>query len=567
MSVYVAGNVMCTVRNNGDSRSVDQSSEWQPFLNLLKQPLNEATQRSNISVPFAHMDRRQGTWAFDSPPHGNHQTVGRWLAPPKDYSPLGFSTSVPGNLAELEGATSASVPDTTDISPAEAWKPATSELYFLGPPPFFANATLSPRLPLFISRFPPVLALSSWRKHAQHERSGYVSFAAKSFARWWRNSFYGSQSFWLFLYFSFNLLLTLSNKSVMTTFPFPYSLTAIHALCSSFGGYILRRRGLYNPRRLNIRDELVLAAFSVLYSVNVAVSNVSLHLVTVPFHQVVRAATPIFTLFLSSLLLGKRTNTYKHITLVPVIIGVGVATYGDYYFTWWGFCLTMLGTFLASLKTIYTNVLQSSGTPSVLRKDEGSHYRSIFASSQSFQTSWLSIRRRNILPPSLNLHPLDLLTRMSPMAFIQCVIYAQLSGELSRLQRLSMSPLVSADNSHQGYINTRPQNSTLLGCPDLGPSDSRGVETSQLLVLLINGCVAFGLNVVSFTANGKVGSLSMTVAANVKQVLTILFAVSLFGLQITPTNAMGISITLAGGAWYAWAEYTSKRAPALATSQ
>lgn len=172
----------------------------------------------------------------------------------------------------------------------------------------------------------------------------------------------------------------------------------------------------------------------------------------------------------------------------------------------------MLGTFLASLKTIYTNVLQSSGTPSVLRKDEGSHYRSIFASSQSFQTSWLSIRRRNILPPSLNLHPLDLLTRMSPMAFIQCVIYAQLSGELSRLQRLSMSPLVSADNSHQGYINTRPQNSTLLGCPDLGPSDSRGVETSQLLVLLINGCVAFGLNVVSFTANGKVGSLSMTVA-------------------------------------------------------
>lgn len=276
---------MCTVRNNGDSRSVDQSSEWQPFLNLLKQPLNEATQRSNISVPFAHMDRRQGTWAFDSPPHGNHQTVGRWLAPPKDYSPLGFSTSVPGNLAELEGATSASVPDTTDISPAEAWKPATSELYFLGPPPFFANATLSPRLPLFISRFPPVLALSSWRKHAQHERSGYVSFAAKSFARWWRNSFYGSQSFWLFLYFSFNLLLTLSNKSVMTTFPFPYSLTAIHALCSSFGGYILRRRGLYNPRRLNIRDELVLAAFSVLYSVNVAVSNVSLHLVTVPVRK------------------------------------------------------------------------------------------------------------------------------------------------------------------------------------------------------------------------------------------------------------------------------------------
>lgn len=39
--------------------------------------------------------------------------------------------------------------------------------------------------------------------------------------------------------------------------------------------------------------------------------------------------------------------------------------------------------------------------------------------------------------------------------------------------------------------------------------------------IFFNGAVAFGLNVVSFTANKKAGALTMDVAANVKQVLTI----------------------------------------------
>ena len=47
--------------------------------------------------------------------------------------------------------------------------------------------------------------------------------------------------------------------------------------------------------------------------------------------------------------------------------------------------------------------------------------------------------------------------------------------------------------------------------------------------------------------------------ANVKQVLTILFSVSLFNLTITATNALGITLTLAGGAWYAWVEYEEKQ--------
>lgn len=52
--------------------------------------------------------------------------------------------------------------------------------------------------------------------------------------------------------------------------------------------------------------------------------------------------------------------------------------------------------------------------------------------------------------------------------------------------------------------------------------------------------------------------MSCCCIANVKQVLTVVFAVFIFDLNITALNALGILVTLAGGAWYAYVEYFEK---------
>ncbi|KLO10773.1 TPT-domain-containing protein [Schizopora paradoxa] len=337
-------------------------------------------------------------------------------------------------------------------------------------------------------------------------------------------SLYDSQLAWLTLYFFTNLGLTLYNKLVLVRFPFPYTLTALHALCGSIGGYVLVECEVFEPRKLSTRETVVLFAFSVLYTVNIAVSNLSLGLVTVPFHQVVRAATPIFVMGLSAVLFRKRFTTKKLISLLPVIAGVGFATFGDYYFTTWGLILTLLGTVLAALKTVFTNVLQSP-PPSFSSTTRLTSNSSSNSEKQPSSTTLLSTSSPSLSSTRLQLHPLDLLTRMSPLAFIQCVLVAFLSGELERVRLYS----------------------------------AREMSKARAGALLANGVLAFALNVVSFTANKRVGPLSMTVAANVKQVLTILFAVSLFDLTITPVNGLGIALTLLGGAWYASVEYREKR--------
>lgn len=151
-----------------------------------------------------------------------------------------------------------------------------------------------------------------------------------------------------------------------------------------------------------------------------------------------------------------------------------------------GFFLTVLGAVLASIKTIVTNRVQVG---------------------------------------RLKLNPLDLLFRMSPLAFVQCIVYAYVTGELEKVREFS----------------------------------SENMTYSLASTLLFNGLIAFGLNIVSFTANKKTSALTMTVAGNVKQVLSIILSVVIFDYTINSTNAFGILLTLFGGGWYGFVELSLKR--------
>ncbi|GAA5861571.1 hypothetical protein JCM3774_002630 [Rhodotorula dairenensis] len=299
---------------------------------------------------------------------------------------------------------------------------------------------------------------------------------------------------WLVLYFMFNLGLTLFNKLVLQGFPFAWTLTAIQMLSGTIGTQIALHRGAFTQAHLTTKENGIMIMFSGLYTINIAVSNLSLGLVSVPFHQVVRAMTPLFTIMLSMVLFRKRHSRQTYLSLIPVVAGVAFATYGDYSFTAWGFILTLTGAILASLKTIITNRVQVG---------------------------------------RLKLHPLDLLVRMSPLAFMQCVFFGWWSGELERVR--------------------------VYGATEM--------TRQKAIALAINGAIAFGLNVVSFTANKKTSALTMTVAANVKQVLTIVLAVVIFNFRLNPTNLLGITLTLAGGAWYARVELQEKSARAAAAAQ
>lgn len=265
-------------------------------------------------------------------------------------------------------------------------------------------------------------------------------------------------------------------------------------------------RGHFNITRLTTSENLLMTAFSFLFTINIAISNVSLwvpltllrkfpallltpdlrEMVSVPFHQIMRSTSPVFTVFIYRLCYSRTYSVKTYISLIPVILGVGLATYGDYYFTMLGFNLTILGVVLSSLKTIVSNQLMTG---------------------------------------RLGLPALEILLRMSPLAAIQSLVYATSTGEAKAF-------LTWVADGHL--------------TPRYG------------LALAGNGFLAFLLNVSSLYTNKLAGALSVTVCANLKQCFTVLLGVLLFDVQVGVLNGLGMMITLLGAGMYSKFELDSK---------
>jgi hypothetical protein len=136
----------------------------------------------------------------------------------------------------------------------------------------------------------------------------------------------------------------------------------------------------------------------------------------------------------------------------------------------------------------------------------------------------------------LALCPLEVLLRMSPMAFIQSLIYAYLTGELSSFP-------TSPNSLPSTYLATLP-----IAFP----------SQKMILALSVNGLLAFLLNISSFSTNKAAGVLTMTVCDNIKQCLTILLGIAIFGIRVEWMNGVGTVGALAGATWYSVVELEAR---------
>jgi hypothetical protein len=139
---------------------------------------------------------------------------------------------------------------------------------------------------------------------------------------------------------------------------------------------------------------------------------------------------------------------------------------------------------------------------------------------------------------SLALSPLEFLFRMSPLALLQSLLYAYLSGELSSFRLAtprSTASLFSSDFLPPLYNTSLPITHS---------------RYPYIAILAVNGVLAFALNISSFSANKNAGALTMTVCGNVKQCLTILLGILIFRVHVGWSNALGMVCVFAGTAWY-----------------
>lgn len=203
-------------------------------------------------------------------------------------------------------------------------------------------------------------------------------------------------------YFFANLVLTLHIKWLLsnTKFTFPWIISSLHIAMSGIGAWITLKagsRGDFKFMKMNWSFMIKITLFSTLYSINIAMSNVSMKYVSLALHQVTRSGTPLVTLLLEFIILGKLTNRWCVASLIPVVAGIILTVLGEmngFEFTGLGMVLTVLGVVLSSLKGVMTNFMLIGG---------------------------------------FKMHPLELIALVAPWAALQCVLASVVTGEASTI--------------------------------------------------------------------------------------------------------------------------------------
>eukprot|EP01068_Selenidium_serpulae_P005319 Selendium_serpulae@DN3968_c0_g1_i5.p1 len=168
---------------------------------------------------------------------------------------------------------------------------------------------------------------------------------------------------YLVSWFLLNVGITLYCKAAFSFYKFPYPviMTAIHVTFTYIGVWICARVGLYKPAPISRETFGSLLWFSVVFTVNIWLSNASLLKASIALHQVTRTTIPLFTMVTSALLFREIYPWSLLPSVIMVIAGVACTVWGDIGFEWMGMMLVLFGCFFSSLKGILTQKVVRNG--------------------------------------------------------------------------------------------------------------------------------------------------------------------------------------------------------------
>ncbi|MCI4388499.1 hypothetical protein PGIGA_G00086750 [Pangasianodon gigas] len=143
-------------------------------------------------------------------------------------------------------------------------------------------------------------------------------------------------------------------------FRYPLLLSALHMLTAIVVGVVkywfVRNQGVAE-QDLTSSAKCKVFLLSLTFCASIAFGNVGLNYVQLSFAQMIYTTTPIFTLAISSLVLGKQHHVLKYTAMMPICLGASFSIMGEVQFDQTGCLFVLAATMLRGVKSIQQSIL------------------------------------------------------------------------------------------------------------------------------------------------------------------------------------------------------------------
>ncbi|PSC67934.1 Xylulose 5-phosphate phosphate chloroplastic [Micractinium conductrix] len=162
---------------------------------------------------------------------------------------------------------------------------------------------------------------------------------------------------YVFLWYAFNIVFNLLNKSTLNIFPAPWFLATFQLMASGAFMAVLWALRLQPLPQVSWADIRALAPVALFHTIGHVSACVSFSQMAVSFAHVVKAAEPVLSVVMAQVILGETYPYYVWLSLLPIIAGCSLAAMKEVSFAWSGFNNAMISNVGMVLRNIYSKKL------------------------------------------------------------------------------------------------------------------------------------------------------------------------------------------------------------------
>mmetsp|Transcript_7457 Transcript_7457/g.12863 ORF Transcript_7457/g.12863 Transcript_7457/m.12863 type:complete len:379 (-) Transcript_7457:506-1642(-) len=162
-----------------------------------------------------------------------------------------------------------------------------------------------------------------------------------------------------------NIGVVLLNKYLLSIYGFKYPvfLTLCHMIACTVLSYAVSLSGMVPRQGVKSKQQfLKISALALVFCGSVVCGNISLRYLPVSFNQAIGSTTPFFTAIFSAVMLGQVESVNTYIALLPVVVGIILASGSEPLFNMYGFIVCVSATAGRAFKSVLQGILLYADT-------------------------------------------------------------------------------------------------------------------------------------------------------------------------------------------------------------